>query len=350
MSEDTETIDDAEAIDDAEITFTDLKLDPEIISVLDEKGYQSPTTIQRMAIPYFLDGRDIIGSAPTGTGKTAAFALPMLCMLKSAKGIRGLILVPTRELASQCEDNFKTYGQHLNLKITVIYGGVGYNKQIQELEDGPDIVIATPGRLIDHWNNKRLNFDKLQMLVLDEVDRMLDMGFIDDVRSIIKMCPKNRQTLLFSATVPDSIKRLANWALNDPVAVDAGARRMPAETIDHSIYPIDAMQKPDLLLAILREIEFESILVFTRTKRDADRVSEWLIGHHFAVTTMHADRSQREREQALKGFKNGKFKILVATDVASRGLDISGISHVINFNVPERAQCPVRGLAIIPSR
>lgn len=318
--------------------FDALGLHPDILQAIRDKGYETPTAIQQQAVPQALAGRDLIGSAPTGTGKTAAFAWPILCRIAENPDTTALVLSPTRELVSQAEDNFRTYGKHLDLRLAVIYGGVGYKRQLEEIAAGPQVILATPGRLLDHIGERRLDLRRVDIAVLDEVDRMLDMGFIEDVRRIIGYCPKERQTLLFSATIPDAIQRLADWALRDPVTINAGQRRSPAETIDHALYPVDGIQKYDLLLALLKHCDYSSVIIFTRTKRDADRITEWLLAHHMNCTTLHSDRSQREREKALEGFKSGRYGIMVATDVASRGLDVSGISHVINYNVPENAE------------
>jgi len=321
------------------MTFEDLGLRAEILSAVTEKGYETPTPIQQRAIPEILKGRDVIGSAQTGTGKTAAFALPVLSLLGEHRpGPRCLVLVPTRELAVQVDENFRLYGKNLDLNWALLYGGVKYGRQLEELGKKPDIVVATPGRLMDHYMQKNISFEGIEMLVLDEVDRMLDMGFIEDVRRIVRLLPKKRQTLFFSATVPDTIRKLAEWALHEPAEIDAGGRGSPAETVDHAIYPVDGIQKYDLLISLLEKMDYDSVLVFTRTKRDADRIADWLEKHDHPVATMHADRSQRERTEALQGFKEGRYKVLVATDIASRGLDISGITHVINYNVPEHPE------------
>lgn len=338
---DAETVNETDALPETvipEITFDDLGLHPDVLRAVHEKGYIRPTAIQCQAIPPALAGRDLIGSAPTGTGKTAAFALPTLTRLAYESVTSSLVLSPTRELAMQAEENFREYGKIMEARLALLYGGVGYGTQIASLEDDPEVIIATPGRLLDHISERRIDMSRIGVVILDEVDRMLDMGFIDDVRKIVQLCPKQRQTLLFSATIPDAIRRLANWALVDPVVIDAGQRRTPAETIDHAVYPVDGIQKYDLLLALLQHCNYSSVIVFTRTKRDADRVSEWLLAHDLTCTTLHADRSQRERQDALQGFKDGKFGIMVATDVASRGLDVSNISHVINYNVPENPE------------
>ena len=327
-------------ISEKEMNFSDTNLCSEVLQAIKEKGYEEPTPIQKGTIPAALDGRDIIGSAPTGTGKTAAFALPILSRLASGETKQVLVLSPTRELARQAEDNFRIYGQYLEPRMALIYGGVPYEPQIKALKNDPQIIIATPGRLLDHVSEKNIHMKKVDTVVLDEVDRMLDMGFIDDVRRIIRYCSDNRQTMLFTATMPDAINRLANWALHDPLTVDAGQRRMPAESISHVVYPVDAIQKYDLLLAILRQenAQTNSVIVFTRTKRDADRVSEWLEAHEFSCVTLHSDRRQNDRQKALESFKEGKTTILVATDVASRGLDISDVYLVINYNVPDNPE------------
>ena len=322
------------------MSFTELGLSPEIEKAVVEFGYTEPTPIQAQAIPVILAGRDLIGSAQTGTGKTAAFCLPALTLLKehSADAPRCLILEPTRELAAQVDENLQIYTRYASLKTTLLHGGVGYGKQKQELNAGVDIVVATPGRLLDHLSQGTFSLSAIQLLILDEVDRMLDMGFIEDVRRIIAKCPAERQTLLFSATVPDAIKMLADWALREPETIDVGGNRTPAETVDHAIFPVDGIQKYDLLLAMLRKMDYKSVLIFSRTKIDADRIARWLMDHDHAVAVMHADRTQKERQQALDGFKSGKYAIMVATDIASRGLDISGVTHVINYNVPQHAE------------
>ncbi|MFN5804123.1 MAG: DEAD/DEAH box helicase, partial [Opitutia bacterium] len=320
-------------------TFTELGLPEPVLRALTESGYVNPTPIQAAAIPAILAKRDIIGAAQTGTGKTAAFALPTLARLGPAGGKpRCLVLVPTRELAIQVDENFRKYGKHLGTRTALLYGGVGYGAQVKALEDGVDVVIATPGRLLDLHEQKILDLRSIQVLILDEVDRMLDMGFIEDVSRIVNYCPKDRQTLLFSATVSDAIGRIAGWALRDPVTVDVRTGTTAADTVEHAIYPVDVFQKYDLLLALLNRSGYKSVIVFTRTKRDADRIAEWIEGHGTPVATMHADRSQTERAEALAGFKSGKYSVMVATDIASRGLDIRGVTHVINYNVPEHAE------------
>ncbi|MBQ8445378.1 MAG: DEAD/DEAH box helicase [Opitutales bacterium] len=319
------------------MSFADLGLSENILSTVEKIGFKTPTPIQEKAIPVALQGRDVIGAAQTGTGKTAAYALPTLARLGAPQGKpRCLVLVPTRELAMQVDEAFRLFGE--TTKIALLYGGVSYDRQLKALRDGAEVVVATPGRLIDLWRQRFVDLSGIEVLVLDEVDRMLDMGFIEDVSSIIRMCPKNRQTLLFSATVNKTIREIADWALRDPVEIDVRTGAITADTISHALYPVAGYQKYDLLLALLERTHYKSVIVFTRTKRDADRITEWLEANNIAVATMHADRTQRERVEALSGFKTGKYSVLVATDIASRGLDISGVSHVINYNVPEHPE------------
>ena len=320
-------------------TFSDLGLPEPVLRSLAEHGYVTPTPIQAQAIPVIMGRKDLIGAAQTGTGKTAAFALPTLSLLGPAAGKpRCLVLVPTRELAVQVDENFQKYGKHFGTRTALLYGGVGYGAQVKALEEGVDVVIATPGRLLDLQEQRILDLSSIQVLILDEVDRMLDMGFIEDVTRIIRFCPKERQTLLFSATADERVGKIASWALRDPVTVDVRTGLGAADTVDHAIYPVDVFQKYDLLLSLLNKSGYKSVIVFTRTKRDADRIAEWIEGHGTPVATMHADRSQSERAAALAGFKTGKFTVMVATDIASRGLDIRGVTHVINYNVPEHAE------------
>lgn len=319
--------------------FEKLGLSEPLLRAIGDSGYTAPTPIQEQAIPVILSGRDVIGSAQTGTGKTAAFSLPMLHRLgRRGDKVRALILEPTRELADQVDENLRCYGKYVDLRALMICGGVAYGPQLNALRNGVDIIAATPGRLLDHIGQGAIDLSGIEILILDEVDRMLDMGFIEDVSRIIRVCPKSRQTLLFSATLPGAIQYLARWALRDPIEVFVAPEGTVADKVDHAIYPVDGIQKYDLLLAMLQTLDFSSVLIFTRTKRDADRIAEWLTAHNHAVATLHADRSQRERSEALEGFKSGKYSVLVATDIASRGLDISGITHVINYNVPMHAE------------
>jgi len=321
------------------MAFSKLGLAPAIVDGVKAMGYIDPTPIQLRAIPLVLAGRDVIGSAQTGTGKTAAFALPILSKLgQHAPGPRALILEPTRELAAQVETAIHDYARFTNLKTTVVYGGVGYGRQTDELRAGTDIVMATPGRLLDHLEKGTVRLDKVQFLVLDEADRMLDMGFLPDVRRILDRIPRQRHTALFSATIPPQIETLIKWAMHNPETIEIGARRTPAETVKHVIYPVSDSQKSDLLLQLLERVNYNSVLIFCRTKHGADRIAGLLKRANHAVAVLHSNRTQREREQALEGFRNGKFEALVATDIAARGLDIAEVSHVINYDVPQHPE------------
>jgi len=321
------------------MAFSKLGLAPAIVDGVKAMGYVEPTPIQLRAIPLVLAGRDVIGSAQTGTGKTAAFALPILSKLgQHAPGPRALVLEPTRELAAQVETAIHDYARFTNLKTTVVFGGVGYGRQNDELRAGTDIVVATPGRLLDHLERGTVRLDKVQFLVLDEADRMLDMGFLPDVRRILDRCPRQRHTALFSATIPPQIETLIKWAMQNPQTIEIGARRTPAETVKHVIYPVSDSQKSDLLLKLLDSVNYNSVLIFCRTKHGADRIAGLLKRSNHAVAVLHSNRTQREREQALAGFRNGKFEALVATDIAARGLDIAEVSHVINYDVPQHPE------------
>ena len=321
------------------MSFTQLGLSPGVLEGVKAMGYVEPTPIQLRAIPLILEGRDVIGSAQTGTGKTAAFALPILTKLGDGNGItRTLILEPTRELAAQVETAMRDFARFLNVRIAVLYGGVGYGKQTDDLKAGADIIVATPGRLLDHIQRGQAKLEKVQFLVLDEADRMLDMGFLPDVRRILDRCPRQRHTSLFSATVPPQIETLIQWAMKDPETVEIGARRSPAETVKHVVYPVAEEQKSELLLALLDEVNYDSVIIFCRTKHGADRVAARLKKSNHAVAVLHSNRTQKEREQALQGFRNGLFEVLVATDIAARGLDIADVSHVINFDVPQHPE------------
>jgi ATP-dependent RNA helicase RhlE len=322
------------------VKFAALGLGEKVLEGVRAAGYTAPTPIQLRAIPLVLSGKDVIGSAQTGTGKTAAFALPILSKLgqHNPVGPRALVLEPTRELASQVETAIRDYARFTNLKVTVVYGGVGYGKQNDELRAGADIVAATPGRLLDHLEQGTLRLDKVEFLVLDEADRMLDMGFLPDVRRLVEKCPRARHTALFSATIPPQIETLIQWAMNKPETIEIGARRTPAETVKHVIYPVSDSQKSDLLIQLLERVKYNSVLVFCRTKHGADRVAGLLKRHNHAVAVLHSNRTQKEREQALEGFREGKYEVLVATDIAARGLDIADVSHVINYDVPQHPE------------
>jgi ATP-dependent RNA helicase RhlE len=318
--------------------FKKLGLSDEVLRGVQAAGYVEPTPIQLRGIPLILAGRDIIGAAQTGTGKTAAFALPILTLLKTHGKCRCLVLEPTRELAAQVETAFHEYGRFANLKTVVIFGGVGYGEQKQGLQRGVDIVVATPGRLLDLLGQGSLHLRDVNMLVLDEVDRMLDMGFLPDVRKIIDRCPKQRQTLLFSATVPPEIERLAAWVLHQPEKIEIGVSRAPADTVTHACYPVATSQKFQLLAALLERTNFDSVLIFSRTKHGADKIAHRLKIENHAVAALHSNRTQRERVEALAGFKSGKYEVMVATDIAARGLDVEGITHVINYDVPQHPE------------
>ena len=321
------------------MAFSKLGLSPKIVDGVKAMGYAEPTPIQLRAIPLVLAGRDVIGSAQTGTGKTAAFALPILSKLgQHVPGPRALVLEPTRELAAQVETAIHDYARFTNLRTTVVFGGVGYGRQNDELRAGTDIVVATPGRLLDHLERGTVRLDKVQFLVLDEADRMLDMGFLPDVRRILDRIPRQRHTALFSATIPPQIETLIKWAMQNPETIEIGARRTPAETVKHVIYPVSDSQKSDLLLQLLERVNYNSVLIFCRTKHGADRIAGLLKRNNHAVAVLHSNRTQREREQALAGFRNGKFEALVATDIAARGLDIAEVSHVINYDVPQHPE------------
>lgn len=324
------------------MVFGNFGLAPEIIEGVKAMGYSEPTPIQLRSIPILMEGQDLIGSAQTGTGKTAAFSLPMLSKLLAAPATdrlpRMLVLEPTRELAAQVETAMRDFARFTQLRITVMFGGVGYGKQRESLQQGVDILVATPGRLLDHLEQKTLKLDHIQHLVLDEADRMLDMGFLPDVRSIVEKCPRQRQTALFSATVPPQIETLIQWAMRNPQTVEIGARRSPAETVKHVVYPVSDAQKKDLLLELLNRVEYDSVIIFCRTKDRADNIASLLKQRRHAVAVLHSNRTQQERERALHGFRDGKFEVLVATDIASRGLDIADVSHVVNYDVPQHPE------------
>ncbi|HXT53253.1 MAG TPA: DEAD/DEAH box helicase [Candidatus Eisenbacteria bacterium] len=318
--------------------FSKLDLSPQVLEGVRAAGYTDPTPIQLRAIPLILAGRDVIGSAQTGTGKTAAFALPLITRLGTHGKLRALVLEPTRELAAQVETALRDYARFTNLRTAVVFGGTGYGRQDQSLRQGVDILVATPGRLLDQMHRRMVRLDQTEILVLDEADRMLDMGFLPDVRKIIERCPRNRQTLLFSATIPPEIEQLCRWALRNPESIEIGQRRSPAETVSHALYPVDIGQKQELLEELLRRTEYDQVLIFCRTKNGADRVARKLHQEGHAVAVLHSSRTQRERENALAGFRNGRYEVMVATDIAARGIDVEQISHVINFDVPHHPE------------
>jgi len=319
--------------------FSKLNLSKPVLQGVKAMGWTDPTPIQLRAIPLLLEGKDVIGSAQTGTGKTGAFALPMLSILGKKHGkTRVLILEPTRELASQVETAIRDYARFTDLTVAVIYGGVGYGKQVDALKNGVDIIVATPGRLLDHMQQGVAKLGDISHVVLDEADRMLDMGFLPDVKRILQKCPKDRVTALFSATIPPAIETLITWAMKDPEAIEIGMRRSPAETVKHVIYPVAEKQKNDLLFELLSRVNYDSVIIFCRTKHGADRIGSALKRLNHSVAILHSNRTQSDREKSLRGFRDGRFEVLVATDIASRGLDITNVSHVINYDVPQHPE------------
>ena len=321
------------------LTFADLDLHPEILSAIHDAGYTSPTPIQRDAIPLALKGRDIMGLAQTGTGKTAAFTLPIIDrLIGGPRRTRALILTPTRELCVQVEESFRKYASHAEIEMVAVYGGVPLEPQERKLRAGVDVVVATPGRLIDHLERRNVDFGDLEVLVLDEADRMLDMGFAPQINRIVDQIPTYRQTLLFSATMPPEVEALARKYLRKPVVVQVGVRSSAASTVTHAVYPVPREKKNALLVELLTGKVHDSVLIFSRTKHGADRIVRDLEQAGVSATAMHADKSQAQRTRALQDFKDGVTSVLVATDIAQRGLDISGITHVINYDVPQQAE------------
>ncbi|HEV2392032.1 MAG TPA: DEAD/DEAH box helicase [Verrucomicrobiae bacterium] len=321
------------------MAFSKLGLSHPMLEGVKAMGYTEPTPIQLRAIPLIMAGRDVIGSAQTGTGKTAAFALPILSQLgQHQPQPRVLVLEPTRELAAQVETAFRDFARFTDLHVAVMFGGVGYGAQREALRNGVDVLVATPGRLLDLIQQGCCRLDQIKFLVLDEADRMLDMGFLPDVRRILQRCPRERHTSLFSATIPPEIETLIQWAMKSPQTVEIGPRRTPVETVKHVIYAVAEAQKTDLLLELLRRVNYDSVIVFCRTKYGADRAAHLLKRNNHAVAVLHSNRTQREREQALRGFRDGRYEVLVATDIAARGLDIADVSHVINYDVPQHPE------------
>jgi len=321
-------------------TFSELALRPELQKALADQGYATPTPIQAQAIPHLLDGRDLLGIAQTGTGKTAAFTLPILQKLANADmkprsgQPRTLILTPTRELAIQIDDSVKNYGAHLRLRHSVIFGGVGQGRQVEALQRGLDVLVATPGRLLDLMNQRHVRFDDLSVFVLDEADRMLDMGFINDVRKIVATLPKNRQTLLFSATMPREIADLAAKLLNNPVRVEVTPQATTVERIGQHVIHVPMAQKRHVMVDLLADQTMTRVIAFTRTKHGANKVADHLNAAGIMTAAIHGNKSQGARQAALESFRAGKVRVLVATDIAARGIDIDGISHVINVDLP----------------
>ena len=324
--------------------FRALGLDAHVLQAVQEAGYTEPTPIQLAAIPLLLAGHDLIGIAQTGTGKTAAFTLPILTKLAvpmpagQRPGTRVLVLAPTRELAAQIEENVRAYGQHLRVRMATVFGGVGEHPQIQALRSGADIIIATPGRLLDLMGRGCANFTGLQFLVLDEADRMLDMGFLPDIRRIIRALPQKRQTMMFSASFSKEIEGITREFQRAPKIVQIGRRADPATTVTQLVYEVPKHLKPALLVHLLRDPGMDMVLVFSRMKHGADRIARNLEQHGITTATLHSNRSQAQRLRALKDFKSGAVRVLVATDIAARGIDVDGISHVVNFDFPMHSE------------
>lgn len=319
--------------------FDSLGLNSSILKAVSEKGYETPSPIQAKAIPEILNGKDVLASAQTGTGKTAGFTLPMLNILAETpperrRKIRALVLTPTRELAAQIQENVKEYSLYLDLKSTVIFGGVNQNPQVRTLKQGVDILIATPGRLLDLKSQNALSLSDIEFLVLDEADRMLDMGFIHDIKKVVKMMPKSRQTLLFSATFSKQIKSLAQEFMVKPVLVESAPENTAAETVTQIAHPVNRTDKANVLVKLIKDGDWSQVLVFTRTKHKANRIADKLKKSGIESAAIHGDKSQGARTKALAGFKKGTVKVLVATDIAARGLDIPLLPHVINFELP----------------
>lgn len=316
--------------------FAVFNLHPLVAAGVKEAGYITPTPIQTQAMPLVLKGRDVMGLAQTGTGKTAAFALPILhSLMQGGRGhVRALVVAPTRELAEQIHEAISDLGQQTRLRSITVYGGVGVNPQVEKLKRGVEIVVACPGRLLDHIGQGTIDLSRVEVLVLDEADQMFDMGFLPDIRRILQHLPRQRQTLLFSATMPDEIRRLANDVLSDPVTVQVGTTA-PAVTVSHAIYPVAQHLKTPLLLELLQHTDTESVLIFTRTKHRAKRVGEQLEKAGYHAASLQGNLSQNRRQAALDGFRDGTYQILVATDIAARGIDVSQISHVVNYDIPD---------------
>ena len=318
--------------------FNQLGLTAELLRAVDDSGYRKATPVQQQAIPLILEGRDVLAGAQTGTGKTAGFTLPLLQRLqlsdKNRRSIRALVLTPTRELAAQVADSVRNYGSHLPFRTAVIFGGVSINTQIAKLRKGVDIVVATPGRLLDHMQQGTIDLSKVELLVLDEADRMLDMGFIRDIRKVLKALPDERQNLLFSATFSNDIRRLANDLLNDPVEIEVAQRNKPADLVQQLVHPVDKRRKRQLLSERIRKENWRQVLVFTRTKHGANRLAEQLAGDGIESAAIHGNKSQGARTRALADFKANKVRVLVATDIAARGLDIDKLPHVVNYELP----------------
>jgi ATP-dependent RNA helicase RhlE len=323
------------------MSFDNLGLRAELVRAVSEKGYDTPTPIQSQAIPLVLEGRDLMGSAQTGTGKTAGFTLPLLQRLAATpppqqgrRPIRALVVTPTRELAAQVHDSIVNYGRHLSLKSTVVFGGVSINPQKQKLIRGVDILVATPGRLLDHVGQRSVDLSRVELLVLDEADRMLDMGFIHDIRKVLALVPKQKQTLLFSATFSDDIKKLASGLMKSPALIEVARRNTTVDAIEQTVHPVDKSRKRELLSFLIGSERWQQVLVFSRTKHGANRLAGQLVADGINAAAIHGNKSQGARTRALAEFKSGKVQVLVATDIAARGLDIDQLPHVVNFDLP----------------
>lgn len=319
--------------------FKQLNIIPSIMKAVQTAGYTKATEIQYQSIPHILNGHDLIGCAQTGTGKTASFAIPVLQLLDKQKiknkGIRSLVLTPTRELAVQISENFKTYGQHLNIKHLAIFGGVPQNKQVKALNAGIDILIATPGRLLDLISQGYINLAHIEILVLDEADRMLDMGFVNDVKNILTKVPSKKQTLFFSATMPQEIRKFAHSILKEPIEINVTPVSSTAETVKQSVYFVEKNEKFDLLIQLLDDQKINRSLVFARTKHGADKLVKNLLSSGIHAAAIHGNKSQNARQRALDDFKSSKIRVLIATDIAARGIDIDELPHVVNYELPD---------------
>ena len=326
------------------MSFKNLGLSEPILKSLSHKGYKEPTPIQQESIPAILEGKDVMAAAQTGTGKTASFTLPILHMLSHPKNdhkghqVRALIITPTRELAAQVRDNVLTYGNNLNLRSTAVHGGARIHNQQLKLKKGVDILVATPGRLLDLYNQKSVNFSKVEILVLDEADQMLDMGFIHDIKKIINLLPQQRQNLMFTATFSNPFRKLANELVENPIEISVTSDNETAANVDHYVHPVDKSRKAELLIELIETEQWKQALVFTRTKHGADRLTKQLLKVDIKAAAIHGNKTQNNRMKALDSFKNNRIKILVATDVAARGIDIPNMQQVINFDVPTVAK------------
>ncbi|MBC8212824.1 MAG: DEAD/DEAH box helicase [Gammaproteobacteria bacterium] len=321
------------------MSFTSLGLSAPILQAIAEQGYDTPTPIQTQAIPAVIQGRDVMAAAQTGTGKTAGFTLPLLELLSTgaranSNQVRALVLTPTRELAAQVEDSVATYGKHLPITSAVVFGGVKINPQMMKLRKGVDVLVATPGRLLDLYNQNAVKFNNLEILVLDEADRMLDMGFIHDIRKILNLLPRTRQSLMFSATFSEEIRNLAKGLVNDPVEISVSPRNTAVETVTHWISPVDKKQKPALLAKLIHDQDWRQVLIFSKTKHGANKLAKYLETENIMAAAIHGNKSQAARTKALADFKAGKVRALVATDIAARGIDIDQLPQVVNFDLP----------------